>query len=193
MFLAATPYFRARFTGNEWIQTNFLSAILLLSCLTNVSFVFALARLQKNASYPRRISLSLLINIITFALLALSTQVFTHTSPGLYFAFVLATVLSSSWATGLCQNGVFAYASGFGNPKYMQGIMTGQAVAGVLPCIARMLDLRSFSIFVRGWDYLVSLRMVLSHADLACLWDMRRDRHGPVGSASDRSGAFGWR
>jgi equilibrative nucleoside transporter 1/2/3 len=138
MFLAATPYFRARFTGNEWIQTNFLSAILLLSSLTNVSFVFALARLQTNASYPRRISLSLLINIITFALLALSTQVFTRTSPGLYFAFVLATVLSSSWATGLCQNGVFAYASGFGNSKYTQGIMTGQAVAGVLPCIARM-------------------------------------------------------
>jgi equilibrative nucleoside transporter 1/2/3 len=45
----------------------------------------------------------------------------------------------TSVATGLCQNGVFAYVAGFGKEEYTQGIMTGQAIAGVLPCVARAL------------------------------------------------------
>lgn len=45
-------------------------------------------------------------------------------------------VFFASLATGLCQNGVFAYVAGFGRGEYTQSIMTGQAIAGVLPCIA---------------------------------------------------------
>jgi equilibrative nucleoside transporter 1/2/3 len=46
-------------------------------------------------------------------------------------------------ASGLCQNGIFAYVSGFGQPQYTQGIMTGQGVAGVLPCIAQIVSVLS--------------------------------------------------
>lgn len=52
-------------------------------------------------------------------------------------------VLTANLATGLCQNGVFAYVSGFGVPEYTQAIMTGQAVAGVLPCIAQIVSVLS--------------------------------------------------
>lgn len=45
--------------------------------------------------------------------------------------------------SGLCQNGIFAYVSGFGQPQYTQGIMTGQGVAGVLPCIAQIVSVLS--------------------------------------------------
>ena len=50
----------------------------------------------------------------------------------------MAVVFTASLATGLCQNGVFAYLSGFGVGEYTQAVMTGQAVAGVLPCIAQI-------------------------------------------------------
>lgn len=55
----------------------------------------------------------------------------------------MLTVFTASLATGLCQNGVFAYVSGFGVPEYTQAIMTGQAIAGVLPCIAQIVSVLS--------------------------------------------------
>jgi solute carrier family 29 (equilibrative nucleoside transporter), member 1/2/3 len=80
---------------------------------------------------------SLLINIFTFILLALSTTFFRDVSPGVYLGFLLTMVFLASLATGLSQNGVFAYVSGFDVEEYTQAIMTGQAIAGVLPPIAR--------------------------------------------------------
>lgn len=55
----------------------------------------------------------------------------------------MAIVFTASLATGFCQNGVFAYVSGFGVGEYTQAIMTGQAVAGVLPCIAQIISVLS--------------------------------------------------
>ena len=52
-------------------------------------------------------------------------------------------VFASSLATGLCQNGVFAFVNGFGVPRYTQGIMAGQGVAGVLPCIVQIVSVLS--------------------------------------------------
>ena len=49
-------------------------------------------------------------------------------------------VFLTSVATGLCQNGTFAFAASFGRAEYIQAIMTGQAVAGVLPSIAQILS-----------------------------------------------------
>ncbi|KAI4138195.1 MAG: hypothetical protein L6R39_006917 [Caloplaca ligustica] len=55
----------------------------------------------------------------------------------------MLAVFTASLATGLCQNGVFAYVAGFGVPEYTQAIMTGQAIAGVLPCIAQIVSVLS--------------------------------------------------
>lgn len=137
MFLAAAPYFQKRFDSNEWIQVHFLSAIMLVFTVTNLASMWILTRRQANASYPKRIVAALGVNIVAFSLLALSTVTFGRVGAPAYFAFTLATVFAASLATGLCQNGVFAYVSGFGRPEYTQAIMMGQAVAGVLPCIAR--------------------------------------------------------
>lgn len=43
-------------------------------------------------------------------------------------------------ATGLIQNGAFAFAAGFGRPQYIQAIMAGQGIAGVLPPIAQIVS-----------------------------------------------------
>ena len=57
----------------------------------------------------------------------------------------MAIVFTASLAAGFCQNGVFAYVAGFGMAEYTQAIMTGQAVAGVLPCIAQIVSVLSIA------------------------------------------------
>jgi equilibrative nucleoside transporter 1/2/3 len=55
----------------------------------------------------------------------------------------MLVVFGSSLATALCQNGVFAYVASFGREEYTQAIMTGQGIAGVLPCIAQIVSVLS--------------------------------------------------
>lgn len=143
MFLAAGPYFQHRFRSDEWIADNFQAAEVSVSTITNLLAMLILTRLQANASYPKRIISSLSINMATFAVLAFSTSSFLDVSAAGYFGFLLIMIFTTSAATGLCQNGIFAYVSGFGQPSYTQGIMTGQAIAGVLPCIAEIVSVLS--------------------------------------------------
>ncbi|EGP89436.1 uncharacterized protein MYCGRDRAFT_99524 [Zymoseptoria tritici IPO323] len=138
MFLAAGPYFQHRFRSNKSIYANFQAAEITVSTVTNLGSMLILTKLQRAANYPNRIVLSLLINMAVFALLAASTAV--EVSAEVYFVFLMGMIFAASLATGLCQNGVFAYVSGFGEPKFTQAIMTGQAVAGVLPCIAQIVS-----------------------------------------------------
>ncbi|RAL64217.1 hypothetical protein DID88_002109 [Monilinia fructigena] len=138
MFLAAAPYFQSRFQDNENILQHFQSAITSVSTITNLGSMLLLSRLQSNASYPKRIIASLILNTVVFTLLAISTSYFRNVSSSGYLTFTLIMVFSTSCATGLLQNGTFAFASSFGRPEYIQAIMTGQAIAGVLPSAAQI-------------------------------------------------------
>src|SRR5436190_1065844 len=80
MFLAAAPYFMKRFKSDEWILAHFQSSITSVSTVTNLVSMLVLANLQLKASYPKRIGSALVINIVTFTLLALSTTYFRHVS-----------------------------------------------------------------------------------------------------------------
>ncbi|KAL9112571.1 MAG: hypothetical protein Q9227_003142 [Pyrenula ochraceoflavens] len=137
MFLAAAAYFQGRFESSEWIRDHFQSAQLSVSMVANMGSMLVLTKMQRNASYPKRILISLALNMVCFTLLALSTTI--STSAGLYFGFMLLMVFFASLATGLIQNGLFSYVSSFGSrTEYTQAIMTGQAIAGVLPCVAQI-------------------------------------------------------
>lgn len=138
MFLAAAPYFQRRFKTNDWILNNFQAAEISVSTIANLGSMIVLSKLQKNASYPKRISSALIINAVCFSLLAFSTLV--ETSARTYFGFLLVAILAASLSTGLIQNGLFAFASGFGRGEYTQAIMTGQAVAGVLPPLTQIIS-----------------------------------------------------
>jgi equilibrative nucleoside transporter 1/2/3 len=144
MFLAAAPYFSSRLAGDAWAQANFQSAILTVSTVTNLASLFVLSHLQYAASYPFRINLALSVNVGLFAILTLSTTVFLNASPGSYLAFLLAVVACSSWATGLIQNGAFAFAGSFRRPEYMQALMVGQAISGVSPAVAQVVTVMIF-------------------------------------------------
>jgi equilibrative nucleoside transporter 1/2/3 len=143
MLLAAGPYFQSRFASSDRLLDNFQASELAVSSITNLGSMLVLTNMQTRASYPRRIVMSLLINLLAFALLALSTWFALGISPSAYFAFLILIVFVTSLAAGLCQNGVFAFVSGFGQPRYTQAIMTGQGVAGVLPCIAQIVSVLS--------------------------------------------------
>jgi equilibrative nucleoside transporter 1/2/3 len=86
---------------------------------------------------------ALVINVVVFMFLAMSTKLFLGVSAGVYFGFLILMVFCTSLATALCQNGIFAYVSGFGREEYTQAIMVGQGVAGVLPCIAQIVSVLS--------------------------------------------------
>lgn len=140
MFLAASPYFASRLLDDPWSSQNFQSAILSVSTITNLGSMLVLTGLQRSADYPNRIKLALVINTLAFALLTVSTKYLTDLSPRAYLAFLLVDVFFAALATGLFQNGAFAFATSFGRPEYMQAIMTGQGVAGVLPALAQMVS-----------------------------------------------------
>ena len=145
MFLAAGPYFIRRFRSNEWILEHFQSVELSVSSIALLSSVYFLSQLQENANYPRRVLVALVMNIVTFTMLAISTKFYINVSSIAYFVFLIFMVLLSSLAAGLMQNGIFAYVASFGVERYIQGIMTGQAIAGVLPAIIQIIAATSVS------------------------------------------------
>lgn len=145
MFLAAAPYFAQRFQSDRWAESHYQSSILSVSTITNLGALFVLAKLQKNASYPRRIILSLLITVVVFTLLAVASVTMQDVTVGMYFGFLMVMVFGASLATGINQNGSFAYVSGFGREEYTQAIMGGQGVAGVLPCVAQIISVLAVS------------------------------------------------
>ena len=61
--------------------------------------------------------------MVVFALLALSTVLWTDMPARFYLAFLLMMVFFAALAAGLAQNALFAFVSSFG-PIYAQAIMT---------------------------------------------------------------------
>ncbi|KAI0512677.1 putative nucleoside transporter protein [Xylaria bambusicola] len=140
MFLAAAPYFQYRFRTDDWAVRNFQSAILSVSTLTNLVGAAFLANRQHSASYPFRVNSALYLNAAVFALLVISSESFLDASTTTYLVFLLTMVALTSWAAALMQNGVFAFAASFGRSEYMQAIMAGQGVAGVLPSLVQVIS-----------------------------------------------------
>ncbi|POS82971.1 hypothetical protein EPUL_005831, partial [Erysiphe pulchra] len=140
MFLSAAPYFQSRFVENKAILARFQSAITSISCVTSLASTITLTKLQSNANYPRRIRVGLIVFFLVFALLSISTTQFQGVSTEVYFVFTLIMVFFTSIGTGLCQNGSFAFAASIGRPEYIQAIVAGQGIAGVLPSIAQIVS-----------------------------------------------------
>ena len=88
--------------------------------------------------------MALLINLVANILLTLSAIAFKTSTNG-YFTFLLIMVATSAIATSLQQNGLFSLVSGYGREEYVQGILAGQGIAGVAPCIVQIISVLSVS------------------------------------------------
>jgi len=138
MFLAAAPYFQSRFHTSQSLLSTFQPAEISISSIVNLATLVILTNLQTGASYPRRIVLSLLLNVATFTLLSISTKAFLVATAGQYFVFLMIIVALASSAAGFMQNGAFAFAAGMGRQEYVQALMAGQGVAGIIPLVVQI-------------------------------------------------------
>ena len=148
MFLSAAPYFSSIFRPQPRLHNLFQAAELSVASVVNVltMLLLSLPYYQRTANYPRRVVIALVVYTACFTLLAIATFIKTLTgNPGLYFAFLMGIVGTTAGATGLVQNGLFAFVMGGGGggngarPEYTQGIMVGQGIAGVLPALAQIV------------------------------------------------------
>ncbi|KAI1814825.1 nucleoside transporter [Poronia punctata] len=140
MFLAAAPYFQLRFETDEWALQFFQPAITSVSTISNLVSMGILTKKQQSASYPFRIKLALCINVVVFMLLTVSSKTFLDVGTRTYLFFLLTMVALTAWASGLLQNGSFAFVSSFGRPEYMQAVMAGHGIAGVLPSLVQVVS-----------------------------------------------------
>jgi solute carrier family 29 (equilibrative nucleoside transporter), member 1/2/3 len=137
MILQAAPYFQQRFGTNATILQYFQASNLLVFAITmSITTVVLNARqVQQQHAYTFRLKGALCAYVAVAALLMLSTIGRFHLRAEIYFPFTLVMVVVTAVANGLSQNATFAFAAGFGRTEYAPAIMTGEALAGLLPSI----------------------------------------------------------
>ncbi|KAJ7667657.1 nucleoside transporter-domain-containing protein [Mycena polygramma] len=127
VMITATPFFLSRL-ANSPLRLAFSSY---LSCaFTASNFIFlARATVTSKRSSPARRTLvtTLFLSALTF-LLTIST--FVHTSPGVFFAFVLLNGICQAALGAYLQTAIIVIASLFG-PGCVQALMSGQAAVAV--------------------------------------------------------------
>ena len=138
MILQAVPYYQRRFRSNSWVLRYFQSFNLCIFSITILSSTLLLSKSKGVVAYERRLRGSLLAYVLVATLLTLSTTGAFAVGPEVYFVFLLLMVFITAVANGLSQNAAFAFAAGFGRTEYAPAIMTGEALAGLLPSTVGM-------------------------------------------------------
>jgi len=133
MILQAVPFFHRRFRESPWILQYFQAFYLVFFAFTMMSVTLVLGAQKSRHSYTSYLGLALAAYVIVASLLMLSTFPSLNMGANLYFIFTLAMVIVTAVANGLSQNAAFAFAAGFGRTEYAPAIMTGEALAGLLP------------------------------------------------------------
>lgn len=133
MILQAVPYFHRRFRQSAWILQYFQAFYLVFFAFTMLLVTLVLGARRSRPSYTMCLNTSLIGYTVIASLLMLSTLSVFTVEAETYFVFTLAMVICTAIANGLSQNAAFAFAAGFGRTEYAPAIMTGEALAGLLP------------------------------------------------------------
>lgn len=141
-FLSASEYYSSRFTKMKAAKYAkiYSSTMMSVSTVSQLIYNYYLSQRQIHANYHKRFISGQVVNSIIFLLMAASCVWFLNISPGIFFFFLMFLILSSSLSTCSSQNGSMAIVNVFG-PMYAQGLMVGQAIAGVLPSIALIVSI----------------------------------------------------
>ncbi|KAJ7638488.1 nucleoside transporter-domain-containing protein [Roridomyces roridus] len=127
VMITATPFFLARLQGSS-LKLAFSSYLSCAFTLSNFVFLARATITSKQSSPSRRVLVTTLaLSVLTF-LLTISTLV--HTSPGVFFAFVLLDGVSQAALGAYLQTAIIVIASLFG-PMAVQSVMSGQAAVAV--------------------------------------------------------------
>jgi equilibrative nucleoside transporter 1/2/3 len=133
MILQAVPFFHRRFRDNPLILRYFQASYLVFFALTMLSVTLILGAQRSRPSYTYRLGLALITYVAVATLLMLSTFSVFNVSAKIYFTFTLIMVIFTAVANGLSQNAAFAFAAGFNRTEYAPALLTGEALAGLLP------------------------------------------------------------
>lgn len=141
-FLSASAYYGERFAATPNLGKTYSSTMMTVSTLTSLFYNYYLSQAQKGANYHKRVNLGLGITAVVFCIMAFSCvlDMFLAMNDTVFFVGLMAMVLVSASATCLAQNGTMALANVLGS-IYANGVMVGQAIAGVLPSVALIASL----------------------------------------------------
>lgn len=140
-FLSASGYYSDRFSDSPSLGKVYSSSMMTIFTITSTASNYYLALRQKNVHYGRRINMGLSLMIGVFILMAFSCTVnfLLRMNDHVFFVLLMIMVFITSAATSLAQNGTMAMVNVLGS-IYANGVMVGQAVAGILPSIALIIS-----------------------------------------------------
>lgn len=118
---------------DPWILRYFQAFYLVFFAFTMLLITVFLGIQRSRPSYTKRLLVALVAYLGVATLLMLSTISSLTVGATIYFVFALAMVTITAIANGLSQNAAFAFAASFGRTEYAPAIMTGEALAGLLP------------------------------------------------------------
>ncbi|CAI4054504.1 hypothetical protein SKDZ_01G0490 [Saccharomyces kudriavzevii ZP591] len=131
--LSASQYFKHDIFKDTSIWAKiFTSSMMSFSTISSMLFNIYLAKRQYK--YSRRVINGLTWEIVVFVIMCFFTILHFLLPKWFNFFFIMTLVVISSMGTAMTQNGIMAIANVFGS-EYSQGVMVGQAVAGVLPSL----------------------------------------------------------
>ncbi|RHZ77343.1 hypothetical protein Glove_180g133 [Diversispora epigaea] len=138
VFITASVFFKSRFRGSPYEDNfeNYFSFSFMGSSLISLSHALYT---QKSANLSYRITLSLLVSVINFLLVAISTKYENLFTPSGYFYFITLMVFISGITSAYMQNGIFGTVSRF-PPTHVQAVMSGQGLAGVATAISQIFS-----------------------------------------------------
>lgn len=141
-FLSASAYYAERFAHSPSLVKMLSSTIMTVSSIISTLFNFYLSQSQQGVNYNLRLNSGLILTIIVFLIMAIScvSDFFIKMKDQVFFVTLITLVLISAIATCFAQNGTMAIVNVMG-PIYANGVMVGQAIAGVLPSVALIVSI----------------------------------------------------
>ncbi|CEG83551.1 hypothetical protein RMATCC62417_17453 [Rhizopus microsporus] len=136
VFITASEFFVKRFAETPYQETfqNYFSTY---STLTNFLTFIIVLWLQNKSSFRLNSFIPICINTAVFAAMAISVKVDFEGID--YFWFVMFFIVLTGGTTSFFQNSVFSEASRL-PPVYVQAVVSGQGVAGVVVAISSIVS-----------------------------------------------------
>ncbi|KAJ1649461.1 hypothetical protein IWQ61_009463 [Dispira simplex] len=135
-FISAQDFFRVKLANSQY-QDNFLNYFSISYTWTNLVVLGICITQQHRVRIRLAIFGCLLVNAGVFLCLAIISRITTLHGEG-FFGLVLALLIVGAISSSLMQCAVFALVSRF-PPLYIQGALSGQAVAGIIASVVQLI------------------------------------------------------
>ena len=141
-FLSASAFYSERFEHSPQLVKIYSSTMMSVSTITSALYNYYLSQVQVGVNYKHRVNVGFSMTIGVFIIMAFSCVLnfFISMDDYVFFTGLMIMVFISAAATCLAQNGTMAIVNVMGD-IYANGVMVGQAIAGVLPSIALIVSI----------------------------------------------------